>query len=350
MRRIGSVPGPSSTWRLLLVVSSIAIVGCASVAPLPEHYEAPEVLPVEIANRFCYVAAPMAETITLEDERDSYRIFSASIEPGRQGFEDDSPVTFEYYEQESKHPAPVIIVLPILNGQKHVVRPFATYFADNGYAVVIVDNVQRRTLLEDLINPEPAIQLTIMRHRRILDWIELQPGLDINRVGVFGASLGGFNALFLAATDDRIRAVAAALVGGDLPHVLTQSNERRIEEAVGRAKDTLSLDDEGMETYLRQHIQTDPMSLAPYINAQQMLMVMAKFDSAVPFENQEALRAAIGDPEAITLPTGHTTAAAYLFYLRTKMLEFFDLKLSDESGFARTVSLPPQKCRVIASE
>jgi hypothetical protein len=35
----------------------------------------------------------------------------------------------------------------------------------------------------------------------------------------------------------------------------------------------------------------------------------------------------MGNPESITLPTGHVTTAAYLFYLRSRVLEFFDRKL-----------------------
>ena len=97
---------------------------------------------------------------------------------------------------------------------------------------MIVDTVQRRTLIEDLVNPESAIRLTVLRHRRVIDWVVNQPQLDASRLAVFGASLGGFNALYVAALDPRIRAVVPALVAGDLPYVLVHSNERRIAESV----------------------------------------------------------------------------------------------------------------------
>jgi len=263
------------------------------------------------------------------------------MEAGLDGFDDDSPITFEYYEQISNTPAPVAMVLPILNGQKHLVRPFATHFAKNGYAVVIVDTVQRRTLLEDLVNPELAIRQTIQRHRRVIDWIESRPELDASRLGVFGPSLGGFNALFLAAMDERVSVVSLALVGGSLPHVLVTSEERRIKEAVAGAKTELSMGDERLTEYLTDNIETDTLSIAPHINADRVLMVLAKYDKAVPYDSQLNLREAMGQPEAITLPTGHKTAAAYLFYLRSRVLKFFDRKLAEPREYGTAVASAP---------
>ena len=263
------------------------------------------------------------------------------MEAGLDGFDDDSPITFEYYEQISNTPAPVAMVLPILNGQKHLVRPFATHFAKNGYGVVFVDTVQRRTLLEDLVNPEPAIRQTSQRHRRVIDWIESRPELDASRLGVFGPSLGGFNALFLAAMDERVSVVSLALVGGSLPQVLVTSEERRIKEAVAGAKTELSMGDERLTEYLTDNIETDTLSIAPHINADRVLMVLAKYDKAVPYDSQLNLREAMGQPEAITLPTGHSTAAAYLFYLRSRVLKFFDRKLAEPSEYGTAVVSAP---------
>jgi dienelactone hydrolase len=288
------------------------------------------------------------EQVTLRDEKKSYRVYAVSIEADLPQFEDNSPITLDYYEQIDDPAAPVVLVLPILNGKKHIVRPFATYFARHGYAVALVDTVQRKTLLQDLVNPEQAIIQTILRHRRVLDWLEVRPGIDATRMAVFGASLGGFNALFLAASDARIRAVAPALVAGDLHFVLTHSNERRIIAAVTAAGQDLSLDPEGLEQYLEEHIKTDPVDLAPHIDASKVLMILAKFDKAVPFEKQLELREAMGNPESIILPTGHITAAVYLFYLRRKVREFFDRKLVVTGERGGTATLPTASCAVAA--
>jgi dienelactone hydrolase len=223
------------------------------------------------------------------------------------------------------------------------VRPFATHFAKHGYAVVIVDTVQRKTLLQDLADPEPAIRQAVQRHRRVIDWIESRSDIDASRLAVFGPSLGGFNALFLAGMDERVRAVAPALVGGPLPEVLMTSNERRVKDAVEGAKSELTMDDEQLMQHLADNIQTDTMTIAPHVNADRVLMILAKYDKAVPYELQVSLWQAMGEPEAITLPTGHASAAAYLFYLRSQVRKFFDRKLA-EPGDDGTAIVPDDLC------
>jgi pimeloyl-ACP methyl ester carboxylesterase len=320
-----SVPGRLSLPAFALAgVLLVQLSSCASVEPLERPYPVPLPMPPQVAERFDYQAGEAHAELSLLRENSTYRVFEGEFPPDIAGSDDDTPITFEYYEQVGNDHAPVVLVLPILNGQKIVVMPFATYFADNGYNAVIVDTVQRKTLLEDMLEPEAAIRRAVIRHRRVLDWIETMPTIDQDRVAVFGASLGGFNAMFLTATDSRIKASALALVAGDLPYVLTNSSEGRIIDAVDGAMETLQTDEAGLREYLEQRIVSDPMSLAGYIDPERVLVVLAKFDDAVHYEKQLELLDAMGNPEAITLPTGHVTTAAYLFYLRSSVLDFFN--------------------------
>ncbi len=330
---------------ILLLISLIS-TGCATVETLPAEYSTPTAMPREIVERFCYEPTAVNEELVLRKEKSDFRVYNVRIDSGLPEFEDDSPVTLEYYRLRGDEPAPVVLVLPILNGQKDLVRPFATHFAKNGYAAVIVNTVQRKTLLEDLVNPEAAIRQTVLRHRRVIDWIETRPELDASRIGVFGASLGGFNALYLAALDARVGAVAPALVAGDLPYVLVNSTERRIVEAVEGARATLDMDDAELSEYLRDNIETDTLSVAPHLDARKVLMVLAKFDDAVPYEKQLELRDVIGRPQAISLPTGHIQTAVYLFYVRSQVRKFFDRVLDAE---ATAAVLPEDACRETTS-
>lgn len=310
---------------------------------MSDGYQAPEPLPRTYLSQFCYEAAPILDELALVKEKKAYRLFEVGINSALEEYDDDSRITFDFYEPKSDVPSPVVLLLPILNGQKHIMRPFATKFVNNGYAVLIVDTLQGSTLLEDLEHPEEAIRLTIQRHRRVIDWVETRPDLDASRLGVFGASLGGFNALFLAAMDRRVSVVSPALVGGSLPYVLVTSNERRIVEAKEKLKVSLSIDDEQLMEYLSENIQTDTLMVAPHVNADRVLMVLTKYDKTVLYDSQLRLREAMGEPEAITLPTGHITAAAYLFYLRSRILKFFDRKFAEVSEHGSAV-VPEDYC------
>jgi hypothetical protein len=132
-------------------------------------------------------------------------------------------------------------------------------------------------------------------------------------------------------------------VGGSLPYVLVNSDERRIVEATEAAKARLSMDDEQLLDFLSENIETDVLALAAHMNADRVLMVLTKYDTTVPYDSQLRLRDAMGNPEAITLPTSHNMAAAYLFYLRSRVLKFFDRKLSEESDHGTAV-MPNDLC------
>jgi dienelactone hydrolase len=336
--------GAAVMFRLVAGTALVAqLCACASVERLPEGYQTPSPLPRTYLEQFCYQPVPIENELVLVKEKKRYRVFEGSINAGPNGSDDDVQITFEFYEPSGDSPSPVVLLMPILNGQKHLMRPFATKFARNGYAAVIIDTVQRRTLLDDLGDPEPAIRLSIQRHRRVIDWVETRPDLDASRIAVFGASLGGFNALYLSAMDPRVSVATTALVGGSLPYVLVNSDERRIVEATEAAKARLSMDDEQLLDFLSDKIETDVLALAAHMNADRVLMVLTKYDTTVPYDSQLRLRDAMGNPEAITLPTSHNMAAAYLFYLRSRVLKFFDRKLSEESDHGTAV-MPNDLC------
>ena len=81
---------------------------------------------------------------------------------------------------------------------------------------------------------------------------------------------------------------------------------------------------------------TDPLALAPYVDAKRVLMIMTRTDVIVPFEAQKALRARMGAPESLYLPTGHRTSVFYFPKLRTAAFEFFERRfMLDSSAVAR---------------
>ena len=333
---------PNRILRLVFALGALTLGACASTIPEAESPRAAGVLTADQARGFCYPRTAIEAELALVKEKKHFRWYSGSFPSGLPLDDDPDPITFEFFEPVNVDNPPVAIVLPILNGQKHIVRPFATYYAKRGFASIIVDSRQRTTLEDDIVEPEAALERTAKRHRRMLDWVEQQPNLDASRVVVFGASLGGFNALFLAAVDDRVRAVVPALAAADLPYVFSHSTERRIAEAFENVMQSLELDRDELEEYLRTKVETGPSGLAPFINTDNVLMIIAKQDKAVPTNKQYELRALLGDPETIELPTGHLSSAAYIPMLQKRTLRFFEERLAVDGAY--TASISPASC------
>jgi hypothetical protein len=84
---------------------------------------------------------------------------------------------------------------------------------------------------------------------------------------------------------------------------------------------------EEMKDEFRLTFTCDPMRLAPYVDAGRVLMVLARFDTAVPFRHGWELREAMGGPETYVLPAGHVAGFAASPYLETRAIEFFRRKL-----------------------
>src|SRR5690349_5106953 len=57
-------------------------------------------------------------------------------------------IEFDYYDVDGHDRTPVVVLLPIFNGQLNVTRYFARYFANQGWAAVMV--VRERDALEGM--------------------------------------------------------------------------------------------------------------------------------------------------------------------------------------------------------
>ena len=243
--------------------------------------------------------------------------------------QDGRSIEFEYYDVDGTRSTPVVIVLPIFNGNPIVTRYFARYFAGQGWAAVAVD--RGHDPLEDLGRPNDAIRDNLLEYRRVLDWVGQQPELDSGDIGMFGISFGAMDAVMLTALDSRIDALVAAMAGGDLAYLLMNTNYRPVSRTVHGMLEETGLSRDALLESLDSSITTDPLSLSPYIDAERVLMIMTRRDAIVPFEAQQELLSSMGSPEALYLPTGHRTSVVYFPKLRSSAHEFFARQFADSA-------------------
>jgi dienelactone hydrolase len=240
----------------------------------------------------------------------------------------DEPIAFEYYDVDGDARTPVIMLLPIFNGQLKIPRFFARYFANQGWAAVVV--TRGRDPLDALTAPEETVQGNLLDYRRVLDWIEQQPELDPARIGMLGVSLGAMDAVMLAAVDRRVNSLVIAMAGGDMSYLLANTNYRRVARTIDDMAADLGTSREALGAKLDAAIRLDPLALAPYVDAERVFMVITRTDAIIPFEAQEELRTVLGSPEALYLVTGHRPSVVFFPKLRTAAFDFFARRFAEQ--------------------
>jgi dienelactone hydrolase len=305
----------------LLGLALLGLEACVTHIPLSADYRGPKQLPEAV--RTAELGTPGPGLVLVDDDeplraRARFTVRQLSV-PLAAANSDE--IRFEYYDVGGTQRTPVIVLLPIFNGQPLVSRFFARFFANQGWAAVVVD--RKNDPLEAFEKPEETIRGNLGEYRRVLDWIEQQPEIDSSRIGVFGVSLGAMDAVMLTALDERVDALVIAMAGGDLAYVMTNTRYR----PVARTIDELAADEgvsrEALREELARRIVTDPLTLAPYVDAQRVLMILTRTDAIVPFEAQQALRESLGAPEAVYLPTGHRPSVLYFPKVRNTAYKFF---------------------------
>lgn len=329
---------------LVVALALSSLAGCVQYSPLDRPYSGPAPLPAKLAARYAYDPPVLHPASTEIEARRTFVVRAvrlAPVEPDGTADTLAKTIRFDYYDVQSETPAPVVLVLPILNGNLHVTRYFARYFAEQGFAALLMDR-DREPIPVALQHVEQTMRRNLLDYRRVLDWIATRPELDSRRIGVFGISFGGIDAVVLAALDDRVDAVVAGMAGGDLPYLFVNTSYRSVARQVAREVHRNGLSRDSLEKRLSAEIVTDPMSLAPYVDARDLLMIMTRSDWIIPFEAQQRLRRRLGGPATMVLPTGHRTSVVYFPLLRSSASEFFAKRFSrsDEPAASAAPAAP----------
>lgn len=137
-----------------------------------------------------------------------------------------------YVPDESvRRPAPCIVMAHGLSGTRDAsLEPYAERFAAAGFYVVLFDY---RYLGDSDGEPRQLISIP----RQLEDWrsavafARTLPGVDADRIGLWGCSLSGGHVVVAAARDDRIAAVSA-----QCPMLDGHASARKVRKQVGFGK------------------------------------------------------------------------------------------------------------------
>jgi len=307
--------------------------GCAAL-PLRTSIVSPQPLPTQLAAYYDYPRRTPNAEVQLTAARGRFREFLVRFPLSAAGFEPTEPmVEFEWFESTSPGRRPGILLNPILGGDYPLERGICRFFARHGFHVAMV---HRKTLKispeHDVAHLELLLRQGIVRIRQVVNWMEAHERVDPAALGSFGVSMGGIAGIVAAAVEPRLRCHVVALAGGGIPEIVLGSPDVLLRKPRERYLAARHLDLATMESLLRQHVTTDPIRLAPYVDARRVLMFIALADRTVGTANALRLWRALDRPRVVFLPAGHYTAYLYLPYLKFTSARFFREQLGTPSN------------------
>lgn len=342
---------PTRHWSLVpLLIADCwllaAVAGCAHV-PRPQPNPPPvQPLPAEIAAYYDYPTHTHDATMELVKTRRRFREFLVRYPLSvPAGFEPtELTVEFEWFESTAPGRRPAILFNPILGGDYPLERGICRYLAAQGFHVAMV---HRKTLKvspeKDASYLELLLRQGVIRIRQIVDWMATYERVDPQRMGSFGISMGGIAGTMTAAVEPRLRAHVIVLAGGSLPEILTTSKDSLLTKPRKRYLAHHHIDLPTMQKLLNDAVRTDPIRLAPYVDPDQVLMVIAVADRTIGQANALRLWRALGRPRAVFLPTGHYTAYFALPYLKLVGAHFLHTMLEPQDSLPAPANTPTRE-------
>jgi hypothetical protein len=227
--------------------------------------------------------------------------------------------TLELYRAAGASPAgprPLVLMTPPTKAA-FAARYLARRFARRGVHGAVI--VPEKALLEPHLAPrevEYRLRDTVVAARTALRALGEMPEVDPGQLHYFGVSAGGIFGGVLLGVEPAIRRAVLVLPGGDLPRIVTESDESSV-VAYRAAWKARGVDAAELRLQFVSEIRTDPQHLARFVEPTRVLLFLGAGDTVVPAATGRALRAVLGDPETYILGGNHDTASlCFGFILR----------------------------------
>ncbi|GIW73207.1 MAG: hypothetical protein KatS3mg102_2749 [Planctomycetota bacterium] len=301
--------------------------------PLAQPPRPPQPVPAELAAALaCDPSLPLQVELDPPSVREGLEVVRGRLTVRRPEAAAPHQAVFDWFgARAAARPAPAVVITPILGGDNAIANRMAGYLARRGLHGIVVHRPPPEQVEPRLEAWEELLRDLIADRRRVIDWLVAQPQVDPERIGAFGVSLGGITTLALAAVERRVRAAVAVMAGGDLAAIIARSVEGpcvELRRAYGLGEGAGPEQREAFEHRARAVLQTDPLRLAPHLDPRRVLLFITRRDRSVPTQTQLRLRAALGQPESWSLPTGHYSAVLYLPFIEHKAYTFLAERLS----------------------
>lgn len=284
-----------------------------------------------------------------------------------------------FYAGKDADPAPALVFCPGYTGSKFAAfyQPYVERFTQAGISVLLVDyrGWGESEGPRGVIDP----QWQVADIRAGLSYLESRPDVDRSRLGVFGVSFGGGNAVAVAGLDDRVKAAVSVsgvadgraflrsmrreyewgqflddlaeyrrqlAAGGEqkmvqpMGDIAIPTPERLATKVKGNVPEGMTPDATPLEC-ADAILDYRPVDLAARIAPRALLLFYVEGDVVVPPEHSIWMYEAAGGPKKLVALEGSTHYAAYLDHferIAADSLSWFathlDRRDTREHGFA----------------
>ena len=255
----------------------------------------------------------------------------------------DTP--FIYYRWIVFGKKPLFIIFPNIGGVTILETMMGEFFAQKGYHAIIsvlADDVTDKNRPSDQVD-EFFIKATTSS-RLVLDMACQFKEVDCERVGAFGASLGGIRTLTLLGVETRVKAAVTYVAGVNLPSIMAYSEQKTVKNwrKYRMAQEGFQSQSD-FEDHLHQVVDVDPEDFAHLVDRRDVYMVVGLKDTSVPTANQYEAIGAFGNPKVKNIGMGHVETALTALVNKNEALIFMlnriEQKLKEEkSGINRSIA------------
>ncbi len=242
---------------------------------------------------------------------------------------------------EGNGPFPCVVLLNFLGAADSALEiEVANELAQEGIASVIMPlpyHLSRtpsgRRSGELAIVPDPAILRETMRQsvfdvRRTVDFISEKPEFDKSRIGLSGTSLGAIVTALVYAIEPRVTCASFNLGGVDLAHTLWSSSIVVAQREELRRKGFT-------EEKLREALaEIEPLNYLKKEDMRPTYVVVARHDTIIPERSSRELVEAMGNPQILTIETGHYGGFIIQRRLVRTIARFFSLNFRNQKFLA----------------
>jgi dienelactone hydrolase len=272
----------------------------------------------------------------LEDSKkkfDGYTKHSVRFLSAVHTTDESDVVTGNYYQPTTKpgERLPAVVVVHHLGGGMDAEEFMAGYLAENKIAAMTIALSgygerrapgQKRAGFLGTVNPVEALdgmRQSILDVVRAADVLRTRPEVDSERVGAVGVSLGSIVSADAAGLDTRFSRTVLVIGGGDLQQLLSKQVPGQIGKILKESGATQEL--------LRGAFEpVDPVSFAPRLRSEDILMLNAERDEIFPRESTLALWRKAGYPKIKWFDSTHAGIVQFMPDLMEASIEHLKAK------------------------